>query len=665
MNEEKTNNTQQPAQAVQAASVAPAPQPVPQPATEKAPAPQPVPQPAQEATPVPTPVVQAEPAPQATQQAATPQASAAVVPEVAPQQAAPVPPKGEDIQAAPALNPIANNPQPAVTTAPTPQATQQATFAPSNPLQTDINTNVGFVAVGENLKKKKNVPLIVAIVVFLLAGLGALGYFVIYPYVVKQLTKPDKIYNAVIDNAFKELNANVISFAHNRVIYNAELQIDTNIEQLKDLAGFTYSGDFGIDTANKNIQVGVDIKDADSQEHSANIYVKNDREYLRLSSYRELIYLGAIKDRKETWDKLYEIFDDINEENATYLLETFETIFKNSIVQSKLSKEEASITINGQKYKVLNNKYTIDNETITSMYKSILDGIKDDDKFIEILAKVYNVSKDELVKELDSIEVPEKILEDNEVYYFSIYTYSIKTTVVGFELSNGDNYARLYTMDGYTEFKINSTRENIETGKDETIDFTAIGRKSDGKTIVNVTLNENEIAHFIVSAWDEKEIKFSYEIKAEEQNITGDFELLTDKNNDRVKYNSKFSIKIDKDYLKLNMALTNDWTSEVSNINASTAKTLDENELQNKINEFIETLKNTPLANVFTTISGEIDKSVLDYRTDTSKGIDNCSPGTNCINGNDVIEDNPSDNDGNSSDHDYSYNFDDDNGNDI
>ena len=645
MNEEIANSTtQQPT----VTTAAPVPETVATPGeSAQAPTAQPVAiQPAPVAAPA-EPVqtaVPAQPATEVTPATTAPAAAPAttpVVPEVAPQQAAPVAPQGETIQPAPALDPIANNPQP-VTTPPTaPQATAQPTLAPSNPLQTDINTNVGFVAVGENINKKKHGFLKFAIVMIVLAGLGALGYFVIYPFAIKQLTKPDKVYNAVIDNAFKELNTTVTTFSHNKATFNAELKVDSNLGELKDLTGFVYSANFGIDTEEKNIQLGVDIKDSDSQEHSANVYVKGDREYLRLSSYRELIYLGTSDEYKETWNKLYDVFDDLTVENSEYLVNTFRDLLKNSIVQSKLSKEEASVTINGKTYKVLNNKYTIDNETLTTMYSSILEGFKEDEKAIEIIAGVSGIKKEDLIEKLNKVEVPEKILEDDQVYYINIYTYSINTKVIGIELVNGDNTMHYYTMDGYFEFKLNAKQEDVDTGKENLIDFTAIGKREDGKDIVNVTYNEKDLAKFVVSSWDEKNKEFTYEIYLDDQTITGDIKLVVDRNDERIKIAFKGSGKIDKDYVDISLNISNDWTSEVANINASTAKTLSEAELEEKLNEFVNTLKNTPLAKLFTTVSGEFDESIFKYRSDTSKDIDNCSPGINCMEPSGAIEDEP------------------------
>ena len=629
--------------AVQPASeVVPQPQTIPQPASEVVPQPQNVPQPASAVAPTPAP---------------TEEKTDSIVPQVAPQEIAPVAPQGETIQPAPALNPIANNPEVPTTPVATPQPTTNPVVAPSNPLNSDIDSNVGFVAVGENLKKKKNVPLITVITLVLLAGLGALGYFVVYPFVVNQLTKPDKVYSAVIDTAFKQLNTTTQTISHSRATYSAELSIDTNIEKIKDLAGYVYSGNFGIDSENKNIQLGVNIKDADSQEHSANIFVKGDRQYLRLSSYRELIYLGSTSEYKETWDNLYDIFEDINQDDSEYIMSTFQRLLKESIVQSKLSKEEASATINGKTYKVLNNKYVIDNDTLTSMYNSIMEGFKNDDKAIEIFARNYGSEKEEFLKKLDELKTPEKFLEDDEVYYLNIYTYSVKTTVVGIELTDGNNFIKYYSMNGYFEFKVNITEEDIETGKEKVTDLTAKGVKDNGKTNITVTMEETEIAKFVVNAWDEKNIDFTYEIMLEDQTITGEIKLKCDINDDRAKYDFKGSVKIDKDYLDVSLSITNDWTSEVANVNAAQAKTLDDAELQAKENEFFTTLENTPLAKIFTTTSGEFDDSIFKFRSDTGVGIDNCSPGLNCIDTTEPTED--------PVEEDHTYHFTDDDGGNI
>jgi len=600
-----------------AAEPAPKPEVVPQPAQEPAPKPQPLPQPAesQPTTPVQTAQV-VEQAPAAPAQPAAPVAEkpaepvAATTQEVAPQAVAPTPPVGETIKEAPALDPIANNPQPAAQPdqpAPTTEASTTGNIAPAAPLETSMDTNIGFVAVSDNLKKKKNKPLIATIVIVLLIGLGALGYFVVYPYIVKTyIAKPKNVYNYVIDNAFKSINSTVDTVAHSRVIYDIEAQIDTNIEEIKDLNGYTYAANFGIDPEGKNLQGGLRIKDSSSQEHSASIYVKGDRQYLRLSSYRELIFMGTTEKYEQLWNDLYQRFNNVNDEEYEYLINKLSTLFKDSIVESKLTKEDASITINNKKYKVLNHKYTINNETMNSMIKSILNGLAKDDKALSIIAKNFQLNADDLKKDFDSYDDSKKVLEDDKVIVVNIYTYPTKTQALGFKIENGDNNILYYSVDGYFEFKAHSLSNNEVTGKEEETNFVVIGEKNDGKTNVSITLNEKEIAKLVVSAWDDKTIDFKYEINSDEQKVTGAIKINIDTSDTKSKVTFSGSLNSGSDYLKLSLTINNDWSSDVANINVATAKdNLSEAEIEMKINEFIGSLKETPLFKIFSTVSGD------------------------------------------------------------
>lgn len=611
MNEEKqtttTQNSATPAQVAQPVAATPAPQPVPQPAT--APAPQPVPQPATAPAPAPTPVAN----------------TANVIPEVAPQQAAPTPPKGEDINAAAApLNPIANNPQPAAqvaapTTAPAQtaqvgqavvkQTTTPGTYAPSGPLNTSIDTNVGYIAAGTNLKKKKNVPLILSIVGVLLVILALVGYFVVYPNIVKKLAKPRDVYYSIVDDAIKEIGNNITTLAHQKAIYNLEFELDSNIEELKDFSGYLYSGNLGIDPESKNIQAGLKIKDPSSQEHSANIYVKGERQYLRLSSYRDLIYMGVLGDSKELWDKLYEMSSNVDSEEMNYLVNKFTEYFKNGILDSKLIKEDASITISENNLKVLNNKFVIDNESVVSIVKSIRDGFVNDEKALGIIEKSLknaNMKREDIIKVLESFDENAPLLEENQVYYLNVYTYSTKNYIVGYEFVDGENRYHYYFKDKDIEIKAVFRGVDEETGKEIDSTINAVGVKEGASTKFSVTYDGELIATVLVDAWDENNKELTYNINYKDQKINGEFKLNVDTNDERSKLNLYVSVDVDGKFVKLSLTGSNDWTSDVANINAGTAVELSSDEVNSKVNEFINALKGSPLFKAFSTVSGDL-----------------------------------------------------------
>lgn len=595
-----TTTAQPVAQPAVATTPAPAPEVVPQPASAPAPTPQVLPQPTTAPAPAPTP---------------TATTTASIVPAVAPQQAAPTPPKGTDIQAsAVPLNPIANNPQPAQTATPQTnpnivQTTTPGTYAPSAPLSnTSIDTNVKYISAGENLKKKVNGPLVITIVVILLIALGAVGYFVVYPNIAKSLVKPRVVYETIIDNITSDVNQKINTLVYPKAIYNGEFELESNIDTLKNFTGYTYNGSLGIDPEDKNIQAILKIKDISSQEHSAAMYAKGDRQYLRLSSYRDLIYMGMSEENKALWNKLYDMSRNMNQDDFNYVVNKFSELVKAGFLDSKFTKEDASITIDSKNLKVLNHKYTIDNESVVAMFKSICDGFAMDDRAIDIFARLLkysDVKTEDIRKVFSSFDASKKILEDNQVYYLNIYTYSTKNYIVGYEIVNGDNRVHYYFKDNFTEFKLTVKGLDVETGKEIDSTLTAIGVTEGGTTTFNADLDGKHVANIILNSWTEENKDLTYNITYGEQRINGAIKLNSDINSERAKLTFVGSINVNDKFIKLALTASEDWTSDVANINTGTSSSLSEYEIETKLNEFISKLKGSPIYSLFSTVSGD------------------------------------------------------------
>ena len=597
-----------------------APKPTPQPATEPAPKPQVVPQPASEPAPKPTPVAQtaapAAEAPKAEVKAEAPapkeEAKPAPAP-VAPAQAAPpaTAPANDSIQAGPALNPLANE-----TSKPAEEAkSEDSVVAPSTPLNTSFDTNIGFVAVGANLEKKKNKPLIFTIIIILLVGLAALGYFVIYPFVYKTyIFKPRSVYEGIVDKVAEKVNNKLDVLIHNKAIYDLDMQLETNVEDLKDLSGYTYNFNLGVDAENSRIQAGLKLLDAGNQEHSINVYVKNDRQYYKLSSFRDLIYVGSIEEQKPTWDKLYDYASKMNVDDFKYVVDLYVKSIKAGLLDNKFSKEDASITINGKTIKVLNSKYTIDNEAVVAMYDSINKAFANDDRALDLLTMIYKESgktRDEIKKEFESFDPSKKILEDDEDYYFNIYTYTTKNKIVGFEFIYGESRYHFYMKDNYFEYRADIKGEDPETNKSIDKTVIATGVKQGNKTSIEATENDKKIAKIDISALDDNNLEFTYDIlykdkkTDQEHKLTGAVKLNLDSNDKRTRITFNASANEDDIYYRLTSTATEDWDSDVANINAGTAVNLTKGEIELKLNDFAKRLENTPIYDFFATVSGD------------------------------------------------------------
>jgi len=503
-------------------------------------------------------------------------------------------------------------------------------FAPSVPIggASDV-TNVGFVAASSEMPKKKKPLLIIGIVVIILAILAIVGYFVIYPYIMKTyFSDPKNVYETSIKEAFKGLNTTVDDLVHNKGIYNLEVSLDSNIETLEEYVGYTYGLNIGIDPTKKALQQGIYIKDNKTKaEHSYYSYLKDKKYYDKYSSYRDYIYLGETAGNSIlsifNQEDLFNTSSNLNNEEINYIVNKISDLLIESINQDKLSKEDASISINGETLKVTNNKYELDYNTIKETIEFVRDGLINDDKAIEILSKVSNVEKSKIKDELNSIKVPENEEKDFKII-ISIYTHGNKNEIIGFAINDKDEH-----LDFYYYFKNNIIDSKLtisykdEYNKNETIVIKMSATK-DSTTHVQINydnedINDSnkgkELLTLDIRTWDESGIDLDYNATIKDGKYNGTLKFVNDVNSNRAKYAFDFSVKNGNEYIELNISFSDDWTSEVANINTTAAVTLTDEELLNHHNEFINNLKNTPIGKLLTTVSNDYDPSIKNYYT--------------------------------------------------
>ncbi len=492
-------------------------------------------------------------------------------------------------------------------------------------------TGVGFVDGGEPMKKKSKLPIIIAIgaVILIGAGIGAFFYF-------KSLaSNPMNIYENTIRTLFKSVNTTVDDYVRNKGIVDLKFSYDTNIEELKSFAGYTYGINAGIDPVNKTIQAGLSIKNASDVGYSYDRYLKDNKEYVRYSTFKDLMYIGEMADSDvnellTSFEDIFATAENVNNDEINYLVDKLADLVVGSIQEDKLTKEDASININGENIKVTNNKYAINEETAKAMVKHIVDGLKNDEKTIEIIAKLTETEKDQIKEMLTYEESEEEEPTDTEndnkdlVIYTNIYTLGMKAEIVGFALttSEDDFDVHYYKKGDYFEVVMNTKSEDIETGKEEEHNLSIIGSKKDDITNVTVTIDEKELVTLKVKSWTESLKEFDYIVEAEEMKITGTIKLSIDKNDKRNKINLNASAKMGDQTISGTLEFTEDWTAEVANINTTSAVTVDDAELALKTQEFMNALKNTPVGALLETVSGSTSPNIDDYYNMTDPQVD-------------------------------------------
>ena len=578
-----------PAPVAPEAPVAPAPAPAPVPAPAPAPvvetpvAPempaavpvQPVPEPV---APTPVEVPAAPVAPTPVPAPAPVEVPVATMPEVpAPVTAAPITNDG-----------FGSAPQP-VAPAPDMGTPVQPTIAPTAPLA----DGVGFVSTGQPIEKKSKKGLVIGIILAVVAVLAVLGIFVIYPMVMKALVTPQKVFSETISSLSREINNTVNTVVHDKGIYTIEFDVDSNIDGIKEFSGYTYSGSFGVDPDNKLLELGVSIYEKDGIEYSMKQYVKDGKQYQRYSTNENLLYTGLVPEDSSI-NQIFEMMNTkegtINTEKANYAVNKLSDIFINSLDETKLSKVDANVVVNGETIKATKHKYLIDKDNAVRTVKYFAEEIKNDEELLEILAEMNEQEVEDLKEELQSVidkeaeDTDEE--EDNSTIEISIYTYGTKSEFVGADMvmnfTDEETKVEYFTKDGsFNVFyydKVEFDGESTETS------YRINGVNNGGVT--EVSFKDGDDKEYFTLEIKEVDGGYSVDYKllealtGTEETISGNVTWTTKSTDKKTDETLKFSVNSGDDYFKVNVKITNDWTSDVANINTSAVSSPTEEELQ-------------------------------------------------------------------------------------
>ncbi len=518
------------------------------------------------------------------------------------------------------INPLENNNQ-----------VSPGVFGPSIPIVAGTDaTQVGFVPASSEMPKKKNTKLIIAIVVGVIILLAVLGYFVIYPFIMnKFFNNPKNVYDITINELYKGISVKAEEIIHSKALYDIDVTLDTNLEKVKQFSGYTYSVNFGIDPKKELLQSGIKLTNNDNNnEYSTYTYIKNGKEYLKYSNYRGYIYAGELDKEEEleifgTYQEAFDRAGNLDSADVVYLTNKLSELTKGSIKTEHLSKEDTTLSVNGETIKVTNNKYEAPSNVLKEMIKYIVDGINSDDKSMEILSKYLEIDKKDIEKMLDGIvDNADKKLGDI-TYTFNIYTFGNKNEIIGFGLTTSDlsKEFQYYLKDNYLEINAKTVEENEETGKTDETKLAVVGKGDGSKMSLNFKLNDSEILNLVVTSWDENKKEMTYNFKVDDLKFTGKLSLVKDLNDERLKYKIQGEINTGDEYIKVTVDITEDWTNDVSNINTDNAVTMEDEDIKKIQDEFMRTLKETPIGKLLTTVSGDYNSAIGDYYSDGNNDI--------------------------------------------
>ena len=586
---------------------------------------------------------------------------APVQPEVAAQPVAPVAPVQSEVSGQPVAPVVPQQPvvngmdNQAVATVANGGIQPQGVIAPSVPVNGPIDsTNVGFVQTGTDLKKKTNPAIIVGIVAVIIIILGAVGYFVVYPKIMDKLSDPKTVFKNTIETMNKEVSTKVSSIVHNKGLFEIKVAIDSDIEQLENYSGYTYSGRFGVDPENRLLEAGFGVLDNSTKKDINNYYyLKNNSVYTKFSTNRDLLYLGSVDNSEmEELDKLFDTFnsiltnmDESMSQNADIMINSLFTAFSNSLNDNNFSKADASISVAGNNLKVKKNIYHMDKATVNDMFKKMVEELSNNDDFVDCVYKNLNtyaaienqeISKQDVKEMISSLKDSEIEVDDDLSLDLVIYTYGTKSEFVGMQITDGKDDIHYYTYNGSYEIIVSGEENDA---------LSIIGVANGSVTNTSIKIDGTEYATLKISKWTDTEVEFDYVLnipadlmessssvntsKDEKYVFTGSFSYKETTTNENTQNDIEFKLVLpDKTHFNVKVSVLNDWTTDIASINTSTATTPTDSDLETITSQFLTYLMETPVKALIGTLSGYNDNNSYnsydnyDYDSDSYYGYE-------------------------------------------
>ena len=493
------------------------------------------------------------------------------------------------------------------------QTPQQNTgFVPNLP--SENNNNI-------ESKKKDKKPLIIGLASAII--LIIIGVFVIFPIVQKKfMSNPKNVFDTTIKNASKNMNEFISDVNLESFLFDINLKYDTNIESLKQFSGYTYGLKTGFNTKEQLMEASLYMKDSNNKNYGLDAYLKNQKTYMKLSNNDSLLYLGE-EDKNEiasTFEELNNYLNNkISNDEISYLIDKVSSLIVDSIDEDRLSKEDGTLKINDDEIDVTKNIYNIDKSTLDKTKEFIINGLVEDKKTLKTLAKLLEVDEDKVKETLngenDNIDTIDNNNQDVNIDVI-IFTEKKKNDVVGYELQSDKKAIISYVFNdnGFSLVLDDSDDEvdGIEVKEDAKQIIKLIGTKENDKTNVDILYNDQKYINLVVSQFDDKAVKFTYKINAEDVNVNGDFALTMNNNNSGNEDKLVLSLNSGSDKININLNFTTKNNPKIADIDVNNAKELSDEELSKAMNDFIVSLSDTPIGYLLSTTNGLVDKDTYE-----------------------------------------------------
>lgn len=241
-----------------------------------------------------------------------------------------------------------------------------------------------------------------------------------------QKSTPKEIFNASITNLREQLNSfntqlneDVVS---EKMIVENHMRFNTDVEELSMLNNNKLDATFEIDQTNNYFNLITSLSNSDKRIIDMMIYIIDDIMYFESTD----LFDAPIEIGNTTEDS--EITVTVSNEDYFYLFDKTLEYFNDSLMESKFSQNNDTITIGDEEVNVIANNYLIDDEAYQTMSDTFKEKILNDDRYLEVLSNLLEMSKEELIEGLNEEQSSGSVAEtagksEASLIYSSINNY--------------------------------------------------------------------------------------------------------------------------------------------------------------------------------------------------------------------------------------------------
>lgn len=430
---------------------------------------------------------------------------------------------------------------------------ETVSFSQAAPDTTMYSSNDQAQLPKENpLLKYGKAPIIAAIVLLVLL-VGGISFKTI-------TSSPKTVFKNSINSLYKGLNngideiedlsekfdiKNKALILSGDVKLNASKELLESMEELEDfdfnLNDYSIGADFGIDLKNERLSLTAFLK-GKSERLDLNAYYEDGAEYIGSNLFSGLVKTEDVEVDFSEYLDLYETIEeniDLDSENYDYVIKAIKDAILKSLDTKYMEKESDEIKIAGERVKVTKYTYTLNEEAVQEMARSIADILLDDKDFSKKLAKLVGEDKDTIEEGLKEIKKSSKEIEFDEKAVFNVYQKGLLGTAAGFDVRvDKKEYFHCYTDGDNIDVKYDDNG-----GEDYGTVVEVVSKKKKKDSEVTIKYNGEKVAELTVREISDKLIDLDYTIISDEE-IKGTIYLSYNEDKTSIKGDYKFKLSL-------------------------------------------------------------------------------------------------------------------------